>query len=188
MRSWTLFPLMACAIATLFGLALTGCGGPESAQSSLDNGRYEAAFARWQRLALLGDPSAQNQVGWMYERGVGVNIDLQKAVKWYRKRAKSDYATAQTNLGLMYLNGTGVKQDAAIARLWFENASKKGAAKATNNLGVLFDRGAGVPENIKLAAELFRRAGFFGAMQRQKNLGILHRFGRGVERDPARAK
>jgi TPR repeat protein len=179
---------IACALVAFFALALLGCGGSDSAQRAYDDGRYEVAFSRWERLAQFGDAKAQNQIGWMYERGIGTDRDLNEAIVWYRKAAQSGFATAQTNLGLMYLNGLGIERNAQEARRWFEKAAAQGDAKAENNLGVLFDQGRGVPENNAKAAEYFSRAAARGNLEAKNNLGVLYRFGRGVDQDPAKAR
>ena len=48
---------------------------------------------------------AQNNLGLMYENGLGVPKDYDEAVKWYRLAAAQGDALAQNNLGWMYDNG-----------------------------------------------------------------------------------
>ena len=56
-------------------------------------------------LAEKGDAKAQASLGWMYEKGRGVEKDFKEAVKWYRKSAEQGNAYGQSKLGLMYKNG-----------------------------------------------------------------------------------
>ncbi len=64
---------------------------------------------RVKEQAEQGDAVVQISLGWMYEKGQGVEQDYTKAVSWYRKAAEQGYAEAQFNLGLIYdaLGGEG---------------------------------------------------------------------------------
>jgi len=64
-----------------------------------DRANYETAMSIWLPMAENGDPKAQNYVGEIYEKGLGVEPDFQLAAQWYRKAADQDYKAAQTNLG-----------------------------------------------------------------------------------------
>jgi TPR repeat protein len=50
---------------------------------------------------------AQNDLGFMYEKGRGVPQNDVKAVEWYSKAANQNDARGKTNLGFMYENGRG---------------------------------------------------------------------------------
>jgi TPR repeat protein len=43
----------------------------------------------------------------MFEEGVGVQKDINKAVAWYAKGALAGYSDSLLNLGLMYKEGKG---------------------------------------------------------------------------------
>ena len=69
------------------------------------------------RLAAeQGRASAQNNLGVMYENGLGIPQDETEAVRWYRLAADQGLADAQHNLGDMYADGRGVPQDETEAR------------------------------------------------------------------------
>ena len=65
---------------------------------------------------------AQNNLGWMYEEGRGVERDDVQAVAWYRRSAEQGEAQAQCNLGVMYKNGRGVPKDWKAAGHWLRAA------------------------------------------------------------------
>jgi TPR repeat protein len=50
-------------------------------------------------------------IGFSYERGLGVVKDYQQARKWYDKAADAGHAGAMNNLGLLYTRGQGVGRD-----------------------------------------------------------------------------
>jgi TPR repeat protein len=55
--------------------------------------------------AQQGDMYAQNILGFMYEKGQGVEKDEREAVKWFSHAADQGLGEAQHNLGVMYKNG-----------------------------------------------------------------------------------
>jgi len=67
--------------------------------------------AACRRLAESGVASAQNNLGMIYDDGVGVPQDDAEAVKWYRRAAEQGNVSAQNNLGVMYSTGEGVPVD-----------------------------------------------------------------------------
>ena len=67
-----------------------------------------------------------NNVGVLYNNGLGVAQDYAKAREWFERAAAKGEAEGMTNLGLLYNNGLGVARDYAKAREWFEKAADKG--------------------------------------------------------------
>ena len=64
--------------------------------------------AIWLRKAAdQGNAMAQNTLGVMYERGLGVTKDLTQAAGLFRKAARQDHHRAQVNLGRMYETAQG---------------------------------------------------------------------------------
>ena len=92
------------------------------------------------------DAAAQNNLGELYENGVGVAENKRFAAGWYRKAAEVDFAPAQFNLGRLYALGIGVKKDPVQARLWLEKAKAQGIPQADEVLRWL-DTQAGGGQN-----------------------------------------
>ncbi len=76
-----------------------------------DRASMKDALKVWQEAADGGDAEAQNNVGEIYERGLGVEPDYQAAATWYQKAADQGYSRAQFNLGTLYEQGQGVPAD-----------------------------------------------------------------------------
>ncbi len=87
---------------------------------------YARALVACRKAAETGDPAAQNDLGVMYQKGVGVTQDYAEAMKWYRKAATQGFADAQFNLGLMYHYGYGVPQSDVKALMLFKLAAVNG--------------------------------------------------------------
>lgn len=76
-----------------------------------DRADAKSALKVWLDAAQAGDADAQNNVGEIYERGLGDTPNYAAAVIWYQKAADQGYARAQFNLGTLYEQGLGVEQD-----------------------------------------------------------------------------
>ncbi|MBM4213584.1 MAG: sel1 repeat family protein [Gammaproteobacteria bacterium] len=168
-------------------LTLAGCVRYEDGRAAFDNRDYPTAFAKWQLLAKFGDAKAQNELGWLYQNGLGTDPDAGLAVLWYRKAASQGLTVAQTNLGIMLNDGIGVPRDHREASKWFSLAARKNDPSALNNLGVLYDKGDGVPENDIKAVELLTKAAELGHPRAMSNLGLMFKLGEGVPQDAATA-
>lgn len=88
-----------------------------------DRADYRTALKVWLPQAEAGDPEAQNYVGQIYEKGLGLKEDYQTAAYWYEKSAAQGFSEAQINLGYLYEKGLGVAQDSAKALNLYRKAS-----------------------------------------------------------------
>ena len=59
----------------------------KDAWDAYNKGNYATALKIFRALAEQGHSMAQNNFGWMHERGEGVTQDYKKAVKFYRMAA-----------------------------------------------------------------------------------------------------
>ena len=160
---------------------------PNDAQLNYQLGRaylhaknYQAAVDQFGKAAGEGYAPAQNNLGLMYTRGLGVTRDDAEAVNWYRKAAEQGYAPAQNYLGLMYQSGQGVAQDDAEAVNWYRKAAEQGYAPAQNDLGTMYLKGQGVAQDDAEAAGWYRKAaeqGYAPAKSILYGLGISGRLG-----------
>ena len=100
--------------------------------SDLDNS-FILAFERVHNLADTGlskpgegDSDAQFMVAKMWEEGIGVKQDIEKAVYYYTKAATQGHSVAQCILGLCYDEGKGVGLDQKRAVELFELSANQG--------------------------------------------------------------
>ena len=112
-------------------LAADGNAAPTAAaDAALGRGDYETAARLLRPLAAAGNPVARSRLAALYQRGAGVERNLEKAVALYLAAASDGDADAQFNLGNMYLMGEGVPQDDAWALTFYKLASEQGHALA----------------------------------------------------------
>lgn len=88
-----------------------------------DRANYQTAMSIWLPLAEEGDARAQNFVGEIYEKGLGIDPDYMQAASWYQRAAKQDYRAAQINLGQLYERGLGVDHSMETALSWYRKSS-----------------------------------------------------------------
>ena len=63
------------------------------------------------KAADQGLADAQENVGSLYAKGLGVSKNYAEAMAWYRKAADQGNADAQNDVGGLYEGGLGVEPD-----------------------------------------------------------------------------
>ena len=79
----------------------------------------------------------QFEIGYCYDKGMGVKKDLKMAFYWYEKAANNGNMIAMYNLGLFYENGFSVEKDIDNAIYWYEKSAKQGSQNAQSQLEIL---------------------------------------------------
>lgn len=87
--------------------------------------RKNYAKAKQYFEVLPNDARAQTMLGNMYLMGLGVVLNYDKAIPYYRRAADSGNSVAMYSLGLAYFNGAGVKKNLQEAKKWFDAAVQK---------------------------------------------------------------
>jgi len=86
----------------------------------LRDGNESGAFERLSKRAMLGDASSQSNLGVLYQRGIGTEVDLEKAFILFELAAKQKSAYGLFNLAEMYEVGQFVEQDLVRALTLYE--------------------------------------------------------------------
>jgi TPR repeat protein len=139
---------------------------------------YAEARSWLQKAATMGNPTAQVNLGDVYEMGLGVPVDYALALEWFRKAATRGDAGGSYSLGSMYASGKGVTRDLAEAHSWYEKAANQGDTAAETAVGRDYLYGTGVDQNFESALIWLQRAtekGDFGA--RSSLVALLIRLG-----------
>ncbi len=148
-----------------------------------------------------GDDNDCNTIGYMYQNGVDVPQDFERARKIFVLSCKHGSATGCYDLGTIYHYGQGVQVDFEGAAKLYEKSCKGEEITACVNLGGFYEEGTGVAADPAKAAELFRGACAKPTTGRTKRhwrtevvsggcnrLADLYERGVGVEQDTARAE
>ncbi len=143
-------PLVWTWVAALaMSLSVSGCASIQEAQNDRAIAAYKAedfgsALEIWSGLAEKGNARAQNNLGVMYDLGVGVGQDKDLAMTWFRKSAAQGYALAQANIADNYYKGDGVAQDYDEAARWYRLAALSDDNEAQFYLGEMSAKGRGM--------------------------------------------
>lgn len=146
MRSIALF-----AIAFMLMAVTPAEADYKSAVAAYRAGKFEAALAEFLPLAEAGSPSAELAVGIIFHRGLGVGVDFDNALKWYRRSANQGNMTAQNNLAVMYRRGEGIQKNPKQAFALFWAAAVQGDSRAGLNVSEMYDLGEGTPKDPMMA-------------------------------------
>lgn len=77
----------------------------------------------------MGYPAGQLELGWAYQKGIGVEVDLEEAVRWFRLAAERGEVQAQSELGQIYAEGTGVEASVDESEEWQRKAAMNGGTE-----------------------------------------------------------
>jgi transglutaminase-like putative cysteine protease len=138
---------------------------------------YELAITWLKPLAEKGHVRAQYYLGWMYEGGLGVAIDLREAARWYRLAAERGDPFTQARLGYLYEMGLGVARDDRLAAQWFAKSAEAGDLQGQSYLASMYRDGRGVDRDFKQAEKWFLMAADQGSAWALMNLGLLYTHG-----------
>jgi hypothetical protein len=103
---------------------------------AFQRGDYATVLKILRPKAIAGNPSAQHNLGFMYEKGYGVERNPSVAASWYEKSANQGYPDGQLALGRLYFEGVGLQRDIVEAYKWMYLAGR-GTSKAFQYLDVI---------------------------------------------------
>lgn len=101
---------------------------------------YKDALQWYTRAAEQDEPSACEGLGYLYQNGLGTNVDAAQAIRWYKKGASLGNSNCMMAIGWILYFGELVTKDAHKAREYFEtarNASNKRADDALRRINTL---------------------------------------------------
>jgi TPR repeat protein len=109
----------------------------EDGRVEAEAGRYDRARDIWASLAKHGDADSLNGLGFIYQKGLGVQRDYSRATQLYTAAAEQGHFNAANNLGFIYSQGRGVPRDYVRAYSWYSMAVILGEASAIHNRNIL---------------------------------------------------
>ncbi len=99
--------------------------------------QQQQAFKVAEAFASKNDLEGKLLLALMYDRGVGTEVNKEKAVKLYQQLAQAGNPIAQYILGSDYALGIGTQKNILLARNYLAKASTAGLGYANYNLAVL---------------------------------------------------
>ncbi len=130
------------------------------------------ALENFTLVANTGSAVGKFNLGMLYHRGCGVEINHKKAARLYLDGVIEELPEACVSLGIIYLNGLDVKPDLGEARRLFELAAhNSGSPHAWNMLGIVNFKSEYGQRDIPKAIECFTNAVDQGLTEAIYNLG-----------------
>lgn len=198
-----LLPIKICyiryavfAACWLAASVIVGCGGgsvawPDQelkAPESLRSDETQDAFLMYENACNHHSSRGCAYLGYMYDNGTGVSVDIERAVSLFDLSCKQNQAYGCAYLGYMYRVGRGVVQNATLAAQLFKKACEGDSTEGCLQLGIMYKSGAGVPCDAAEAIRLFERACSRGEPLSCASLGYMYQYGEGVPADRAKAR
>lgn len=108
----------------------------EEAQTHYVNRQYEKARELLEKIARIDTAHhAQYLTGDMYLKGLGGEIDYDKALKLFHQSATGGNTYAENNIGFMYTYGLGVTKDYSQAFQMVEQSCHSRKSRSSNWYG-----------------------------------------------------
>ncbi len=124
-----------------------------------------------------GRLEAKRAIGEMYQKGIGIAPDPEKAKSWLTQAAD-----AGDPLGARKMGDSLIETDPKTALVWYEKAANWGDNDAAYIAAVMYAENFEIRPNSKRAAELMQQAAHGGIPSAQADYGLLVYQGAGVER------
>ncbi len=143
----------------------------QSACRSLKRRRYKEAHTKLRELAKKEHAKSLTVMGLLYERGLGVEQDLEKAFDCYQKAASKGLPEAESRMGHLVLHhGHKLKDKSQRPDEWLLKAAQHGVTEAQATLGRLYYEGNHLPINHSEAVRWLRQAADHGHVEAQEML------------------
>jgi TPR repeat protein len=130
-----------------------------------------------------GDPYAGLGVAYMYHHGKGLELDRDKALRWYRISAEEGCTRSQWELAKLYRDGVMVEADTEKYIYHLKKASRMGNPEAQMSLAGEYYKGELLPKDDEEAFRWMSLSAKQGVPTAQFNLGYMYKHGIGTERN-----
>lgn len=110
------------------------------ADAAEEAGNYELARQSWERAASLGCADCLTRLAYMFDVGIGVQVDKSHAMQLYRRAWRRGSQVAANNIAILYRE----QRQHRIMFQWFLRAAKGGDGDALVELAKCYIGGTGV--------------------------------------------
>lgn len=134
------------------------------------------------------DAEVLTLLGHIYEDGMEIPPDVERACELYQKAADEDYPPAQYDFGMCLLNGDGCEADEKQACEYLQKASQAGYDLAYDVYGLLLMHGIGCQENAIEGVEWIKKGAEADNPQALFNLARCYAEGIGTKKNMKEAE
>lgn len=173
-------------IYTVLGTTLISTAafaGLNQAIVAYDSGQYPKAMEEFSYLADEGDGTALYYMGHIYEKGLGVEADKEKALDFYKRADTAGHEGATATLARLIMENPDIQDNTAIGLELLKKTAYNGNADALYELGELYTKGDKVEKEYTYAFGYYLMAALKGDKRAQHKLSFAYLHGRGTPQD-----
>ncbi len=153
-------------------MALANTYNPTT-QTADRNEAFRQARLAFDDAQKRGYVAALYNLGVIYDLGLGVDVDVERANELFERAAHQGFPLAMYTMGQRRKSGDrGIPRDDSQAYEWFAKASDSGLLDATIEVGQALWSGNGVTRNQRRAIDYLQRAAEAGSNRAKLFLGI----------------
>lgn len=149
------------------------------------NEGYKLAFRYFEKAPA---PLGLYGLAIRYEKGNGVEKNLQTAFELYVASAALGYCDASYRVALAYQEGNGINKNPTRAFYYYKRAYEQGSHEAINQYGWCLSNNFGTENDYDLAYKIFMEGAELGLAVPTSNVAWCYQNGRGVEKDMSLAR
>lgn len=161
--------ILPCILLTLAAMFSVNTYALETINQS------ENVFRFQQKLANKGNAYAQYKLATMYETGVGVDADINKAKQWYQQASAQGVKAASDRFTYLIVKEQGFNKVEHMA--WLEGVeagAKKREVESMHLLGQLYHKGLGVKKNLEKSLALLTYVSSIGGGNVDSEIALIH--------------
>lgn len=133
------------------------------------------------------NPIADYALAHIYSQGLGVDVDMDKAIKFYQRAADENFVLSYEHLGNLYLLEENDPKKISEALLLFQRAANEDIPTAQYKLGYMYAEGLGVKQDYETARFWYQRAANHNLLEAHIALGLIYENGLSIDKDNALA-
>ncbi|MFA5960640.1 MAG: endopeptidase IV [Tatlockia sp.] len=120
-----------------------GTASPEPSKpvDAQQKANYQSVLSKLYGEAILGNSTAQFEIGQLYQYGIAVAKNPQQALTYYQLAAAQQEIRAEYNLGILYLEGETNPVNYKQGLVWLTDAAFKGNVYAQYALANMYEKG-----------------------------------------------
>lgn len=158
-------------------------------RARIDSEEYALAKPLLEKGCKHGSSEACDDLGWIYDDGLGIDVDKVKAEQFYGKSCSGGFARGCTNQGVMHLTGEGgVPKSPKKAAELFTKACDGKNWTGCKNLGLRYLEGDGVAKSEAKAKQLFESGCNAEHGPSCYDLAVMYSNGEGMPKNKVKAK
>lgn len=141
-------PYASYAVAQMYSKGEYVCQNEETAQRY-----YKDALSGFLKLESKdqADDNLYYKLGSMFKKGLGTDIDMDKAIDYFKRSAELGNKNAKRVLALEYISGEHLEQDIDKGLVMLTECAESGDAFACYKLGKIYFKGEIVLQNLDKA-------------------------------------